>query len=111
MRSTLSIVLGLFLVLAPTLTLAQSIGTGISQLQQWRSENSTFLTPVNASYTIRMPDGFLSQASSTVSGILTSATTTTGALNGAIIVSGWPFAKSGVGIQQAINVCSALGSS
>lgn len=53
--------------------------------------------------------GIVSQASSTITGNVTLATTTTGSLNSTIVVSGWPYAQSGAGIQQAINVCSGLG--
>lgn len=44
----------------------------------------------------------------TASGTSTLATTTTGVLNGTIYVTGFPFPKSGVGIQAAATFCGAL---
>lgn len=44
----------------------------------------------------------------TVAGASQLSTTTAAMLNGVINVTGWPYAKNDVGIQTAINACSAL---
>ena len=53
--------------------------------------------------------GFLSSASSTVNSTFVAATTTTGSLNGNVHVTGWPYAQTSAGLQQALNVCNSNG--
>lgn len=86
------------------------IGTGGSSASSTLlSDSNTFSGNNIFSQITKFSNGFLSQASSTVTGNLTLATTTTGSLNGVVTVSGFPYPQTGAGIQQALSVCNAGG--
>jgi len=98
-----------------------------TSVDYWKTQNNFFSTTsaqyfVHSSTTIpktytanawtllqTFSGGFLSSASSTVNSTLTIATTSTGSLNGNVHVTGWPYAQTSAGLQQALNVCSANG--
>lgn len=87
------------------------IGTGGSSASSTLlSDSNTFSGNNIFSQITKFSNGFLSQASSTVTGNLTLATTTTGSLNGTIVVSGFPYPQTGAGIQQALNIGCPNGS-
>lgn len=84
--------------------------TGSSASSTLLTDNNTFSgTNVFSTNSLTLKAGFISQASSTVTGLLTLATTTTGEINGVITVNGLLYPQTSAGINSALSQCGTNG--